>query len=144
MDCPRCKSLTHVQDSRPTGGSVRRRRKCGSCGHRITTFETPFNLADLLRSLSARLKHLEGEIAHVADIAVGYMNGKLRRPKRGSSHMQKLQPHQRRRPTYSEKDIDRFVAAYVAGATANEVAAQYGINPKSFRQMLHLRGVTRE
>lgn len=43
MKCPYCGSLdTHVADSRvsETGDSVRRRRRCGTCDKRFTTYET--------------------------------------------------------------------------------------------------------
>ncbi len=42
MQCPACKhSETKVIDSRPVsdGLSIRRRRECESCGHRVTTYE---------------------------------------------------------------------------------------------------------
>ena len=42
MLCPMCRSEdTQVKDSRPSedGTSIRRRRQCGSCGARFTTFE---------------------------------------------------------------------------------------------------------
>ena len=42
MHCPRCRSEdTAVVDSRMAedGRAVRRRRECGKCGHRFTTFE---------------------------------------------------------------------------------------------------------
>ncbi|MEO0328795.1 MAG: transcriptional regulator NrdR [Pseudomonadota bacterium] len=42
MRCPYCtNSDTQVKDSRPTedGSSIRRRRICGACGGRFTTFE---------------------------------------------------------------------------------------------------------
>lgn len=42
MRCPYCKSLEdRVIDSRlaEEGGAIRRRRECGSCGRRFTTFE---------------------------------------------------------------------------------------------------------
>lgn len=42
--CPFCQAQdTRVVDSRLTaeGGQVRRRRECGSCGNRFTTFEEP-------------------------------------------------------------------------------------------------------
>lgn len=42
MRCPRCKTDdTKVIDSREAeeGSSIRRRRACGSCGHRFTTYE---------------------------------------------------------------------------------------------------------
>jgi transcriptional repressor NrdR len=42
MNCPRCKSEeTSVIDSRlaEEGRAVRRRRECGKCDHRFTTFE---------------------------------------------------------------------------------------------------------
>lgn len=42
MRCPFCQHEdTQVKDSRPTedGGTIRRRRQCGACGGRFTTFE---------------------------------------------------------------------------------------------------------
>ena len=42
MLCPFCKSEdTQVKDSRPSedGAAIRRRRQCGSCSARFTTFE---------------------------------------------------------------------------------------------------------
>ena len=42
MHCPRCKNEdTAVVDSRlaEEGRAIRRRRECGKCGHRFTTFE---------------------------------------------------------------------------------------------------------
>jgi transcriptional repressor NrdR len=39
--CPLCDNRSRVVESRPAedGAAVRRRRECGSCGHRFTTFE---------------------------------------------------------------------------------------------------------
>ena len=39
MDCVCCSASTHVLDTRPVPGAVRRRRECLSCGERFTTFE---------------------------------------------------------------------------------------------------------
>src|SRR5262245_50505514 len=40
MRCPKCTSDTlSVIDSRGDGNSIRRRRQCGKCGFRFTTFE---------------------------------------------------------------------------------------------------------
>ena len=41
MDCPRCHAQTRVLESRQAedGAATRRRRSCGSCGHRFTTYE---------------------------------------------------------------------------------------------------------
>ena len=41
MECPRCHRPSRVLESRRAedGASVRRRRECGACGHRFTTFE---------------------------------------------------------------------------------------------------------
>ncbi len=70
MQCPVCKhSETKVIDSRPVsdGSSIRRRRECEACGHRVTTYERyevpslfvikkygarePFDRAKVLRGL---------------------------------------------------------------------------------------------
>ena len=41
MNCPLCDKRSKVLESRPAEdrSAVRRRRECGSCGHRFTTFE---------------------------------------------------------------------------------------------------------
>jgi transcriptional repressor NrdR len=40
VNCPRCDSPTKTLETRRVpDGAVRRRRECGSCGHRITTYE---------------------------------------------------------------------------------------------------------
>jgi transcriptional repressor NrdR len=40
MFCPKCNSdKTSVTDSRSDAGAIRRRRECGDCGYRFTTFE---------------------------------------------------------------------------------------------------------
>ena len=43
MECPHCQSPTRVLESRHVddGAAIRRRRECGACGHRLTTFERP-------------------------------------------------------------------------------------------------------
>ena len=89
MQCPQCgDSNTHVADSRNSGQEVRRRRECGHCGARFTTYERlqqanlqvvkrdgrreDFDLDKLLRSVrlacakrpipSGTLEKLAGEI----------------------------------------------------------------------------------
>ncbi|WP_425299915.1 hypothetical protein [Roseibium sediminis] len=52
MDCPRCSAATSVKDSRPSANLIRRRRVCGSCGHRFTTYEGAE--ADRLSTRTAR------------------------------------------------------------------------------------------
>ena len=40
MNCVKCNSATSVVDSRPQETTViKRRRKCGACGHRFNTIE---------------------------------------------------------------------------------------------------------
>lgn len=46
--CPACGGGTGVTDSRKSGAGIRRRRKCYTCGHRLTTMEVS---ADLFREL---------------------------------------------------------------------------------------------
>ena len=69
MHCPRCDSQTKTLETRRVpDGAIRRRRECGSCGHRFTTYERavpetpqvikrdgsrqPFDRQKLLRSLA--------------------------------------------------------------------------------------------
>lgn len=40
--CPACGEGTGVVDSRPNEHGIRRRRKCYSCAHKITTIEIPY------------------------------------------------------------------------------------------------------
>ncbi len=75
MRCPFCASEdTQVKDSRPTedGAAIRRRRLCGNCGARFTTFErvqlrelvilkssgkkVPFDREKLVRSISIAVR----------------------------------------------------------------------------------------
>lgn len=40
MNCPHCNDNSHkVVDTRDTGDAIRRRRQCGTCGQRFTTYE---------------------------------------------------------------------------------------------------------
>ncbi|WP_306253542.1 transcriptional regulator NrdR [Parvularcula sp. IMCC14364] len=78
MRCPFCASEdTQVKDSRPTedGAAIRRRRLCGSCDARFTTFErvqlrelvilkssgkkVPFDREKLVRSISIAVRKRE-------------------------------------------------------------------------------------
>lgn len=75
MHCPFCgNEETQVKDSRPAedGGAIRRRRNCGECGARFTTFERvqlrelvvikrddsrePFDRSKLYRSMAIALQ----------------------------------------------------------------------------------------
>ena len=83
MDCPFCGNAdTQVKDSRPCedGAAIRRRRLCGECGARFTTFErvqlrelvvvkrngkkSPFDRDKLERSLNIALRkrHVDPEV----------------------------------------------------------------------------------
>ena len=53
MNCPTCKAETRVVDSRETREGQRRRRLCGSCGHRFSTREV---LLEALTEHEARLE----------------------------------------------------------------------------------------
>lgn len=39
LHCPKCSGELSVTDSRPMTAGIRRRRLCGTCGHRLTTHE---------------------------------------------------------------------------------------------------------
>lgn len=54
--CPICQGGTGVTDSRPSGEAIRRRRKCYSCGHRLTTMEIPHDLFHDLNVEGLRLQ----------------------------------------------------------------------------------------
>ena len=48
--CEHCGSSDiSVTDSRPSRGTVRRRRRCNHCGHRFTTYEVSADIEDLIR-----------------------------------------------------------------------------------------------
>jgi transcriptional regulator NrdR family protein len=55
MNCVICGEATSVKDSRATKDSVKRRRVCGSCGYRFSTFEMTAASLDLLNK---QVKHL--------------------------------------------------------------------------------------
>ena len=67
--CPHCQGYTRVVNSRPTKRSMRRRRRCRSCGYMWTTYELIADLETLLKSvvddcepLRKRLRHIESEM----------------------------------------------------------------------------------
>ncbi len=50
MRCPYClKSNTNVLDSRPSSGSIRRRRSCKTCSKRFTTYERIENTLSVIK-----------------------------------------------------------------------------------------------
>jgi transcriptional repressor NrdR len=88
MRCPWCGSAeTRVVDSRPAedGASIRRRRECGSCGRRFTTFERtqavamrvikrdgskePYDRGKLLAGVDKAIKNRPVTEEQVADLA---------------------------------------------------------------------------
>jgi transcription repressor NrdR-like protein len=56
MECPTCHGETEVLDSHTTehGVGIRRRRRCLSCGERLTTYELPDNLGARYRAQAAQ------------------------------------------------------------------------------------------
>ncbi|MBU6371542.1 MAG: transcriptional regulator NrdR [Alphaproteobacteria bacterium] len=91
MRCPFCQNEdTQVKDSRPTedGASIRRRRQCGKCGARFTTFErvqlrelvvvkrstgkrVPFERDKLLRSVKIALNKRPVEDEQIEQMVSG-------------------------------------------------------------------------
>ena len=52
MNCIKCNSATSVVDSRPQETSaVKRRRKCGACGHRFNTMEQVLTEATVVKTV---------------------------------------------------------------------------------------------
>ena len=67
--CPHCQGYTRVVNSRPTRQSMRRRRRCRSCGYMWTTYELIADLETLMTAvvkgcepLRLRLRYIETEI----------------------------------------------------------------------------------
>lgn len=61
MCCPKCESVaTDVVDSRPSGSTIRRRRRCRGCSHRWTTFEITTEGIDAVDFYEAQ--RLRGEL----------------------------------------------------------------------------------
>jgi transcriptional repressor NrdR len=90
MRCPFCQNEdTQVKDSRPTedGACIRRRRQCGACGARFTTFErvqlrelivikrsgrrVPFDREKLLHSVMISLRKRPVETEQVEQLVSG-------------------------------------------------------------------------
>ena len=67
MNCPRCRAVSFVRDSRSKRASVVRRRECRSCNHRWSTCETGINLERVLHGIKQRLKTLEAELTNMTD-----------------------------------------------------------------------------
>lgn len=66
LSCPKCGAhISHVVDTRPSGGFVRRRRQC-VCGIRYTTHETVQEEPKRLgRAHSTKAAHLAEEIGAI-------------------------------------------------------------------------------
>lgn len=68
MLCPKCGGDTGVVDTRPTANNtIRRRRTCIACGHRLTTFETiadsnPGSDAERMLRQAAKLRDIAKRI----------------------------------------------------------------------------------
>ena len=62
MTCPKCDaSATWVIDSRPNKTMIRRRRKCGDCSHRWTTFEVAAGNAEIALRVGSLAAKEEGQ-----------------------------------------------------------------------------------
>ena len=62
--CPQCGNRTGVFDSRLMALGIRRRRKCGTCDHRFTTYETerrPNSMPDIAGALRALAELVDEE-----------------------------------------------------------------------------------
>jgi transcriptional regulator NrdR family protein len=62
MRCPICHFASRVLDSRPTDGdgAVKRRRRCGRCGERFTTWErVDLETTELERAVVAFVRELD-------------------------------------------------------------------------------------
>ena len=67
--CPECGAKDYkILETRPSGDSVRRRRQCLECNHRLTTFERPHN-SEIDRKLK-RLEYLERQLEKIKALAV--------------------------------------------------------------------------
>ena len=56
MNCPKCGSSTIVLESRPSGGSLRRRRECIECKNKFTTYEVDYNWYLCIKKMAEALK----------------------------------------------------------------------------------------
>jgi transcriptional regulator NrdR family protein len=58
MNCIKCNGNTSVVDSRPQETySIKRRRKCGVCGHRFNTIEQVFTDVVIVKEIVKTKKH---------------------------------------------------------------------------------------
>ena len=74
--CPECgHAESNVTDSRPSGATMRRRRRCCACAHRFTTYELSHQEleAEAKRRVSHRLRDLrptlESLVAQIEEAA---------------------------------------------------------------------------
>lgn len=49
MNCPKCGRWMSVVDSRPKGDTVMRRRRCKSCGKKLSTYEVSKDQCDFVK-----------------------------------------------------------------------------------------------
>ena len=60
MNCPKCNGAVFVVDSRPTDGTIIRRRCCQECGNRFSTYEVSKEQYNLLKKIRDVLKNENG------------------------------------------------------------------------------------
>lgn len=82
FSCPKCKCVENsVVDSRPRIGTIKRRRKCLTCGHKVTTIEVPVSIigdADTKFAIGSMVQ-AKGNIEHWRGRVVGtYVAAKRR------------------------------------------------------------------
>lgn len=77
VQCPACNGESRVIDSRDGEDSRRRRRECGSCKHRYTTYEIHAAAYDRLQALKVSTQDLDSVIAklHTIKSQFGESNG---------------------------------------------------------------------
>ena len=51
MNCPKCGRWMSVVDSRPHEDTVRRRRRCKSCGKKLSTYEVSRDQLDFVKKI---------------------------------------------------------------------------------------------
>lgn len=67
--CPKCTGPMGVLDSRQTtDGTVRRRRRCVRCQHRLTTYEVPFDEGAKIIGLSGFTVRVKTLLTNIADL----------------------------------------------------------------------------
>jgi len=144
--CPHCQGYTRVVNSRPTRQSMRRRRRCRSCGYMWTTYELIADLETLFKAvvkecepLRRRLRYIEAEIY---ELGKALRSLQLVAKGQGSTITRGL-AHPARQRTWTTLERRNLVELY-PNTPAVLLAERFGRTTQAIYQQARKIGLTKE